>query len=54
MIVRSGPQEKEAMQLADNFAISDQCRWVRRVPHTDVAKYLNQMDVYVASSRLES
>ena len=42
------------MQLADNLAISDQCRWVRRVPHTDVAKYLNQMDVYVALSRLDS
>lgn len=41
------------MQLADNLAISDQCRWVRRVPYTDVAKYLNQMDVYVALSRLE-
>lgn len=42
------------MQLADNLAISDQCRWVRRVPHTDVPKYLNQMDVYVALSRLDS
>lgn len=54
MIVGSGPQEKELMQLADNLAISDQSRWVRRVPHTDVPKYLNQMDIYVALSRLDS
>jgi glycosyltransferase involved in cell wall biosynthesis len=54
MIVGSGPQEKELMQLAENLGISDQCQWVPRVPHTDVPKYLNKLDIYVALSRQES
>lgn len=54
MIVGGGPQEKELKDLAARLKIQERCLWAGRVPHHDVPKYLNQLDIYVALSRLES
>lgn len=54
LIVGGGPQERELKLLSKKLQISNNCTWVGNTPHHEVPKYLNQIDIYVALSRLES
>lgn len=54
MIVGDGPQKQELKQLAEVLGVSEQCIWVGKVLHSEVPKHLNQFDIYVALSRMES
>lgn len=54
MVVGGGPQENELKSLAAQLKIQGRCLWTGRVPHQDVPQYLNQLDIYVALSRLDS
>lgn len=53
-IIGDGPQREELQQLAHNLNIMDVTVFVGRVAHTQVAKELAKLDVYVALSRLDS
>ena len=54
MLVGEGSQRKELEALAKELNIDQVTTFVGAVPHKDVPHYLNQMDVYVAASRLDS
>jgi glycosyltransferase involved in cell wall biosynthesis len=54
LIVGGGPQKKELNDLAQNLGINEQCIWAGQIPHAEVPRYLNQLDIYVALSKLES
>lgn len=54
MIVGDGSQKKELESLAQQLKIRDITNFVGAVPHQQVPHYLNQMDIYVAASRLDS
>jgi glycosyltransferase involved in cell wall biosynthesis len=54
LIVGGGPQRQELEQLARDIGVADRTEFAGQVPHEDVPDYLNQFDVYVALSRLES
>lgn len=54
MIVGKGSKEKELKQFAERLGISRETTFVGGVPHTDVVKYQNMLDIYVALSRSES
>lgn len=54
MIIGSGPQEKELKKLSELLGISKKCVWKGRVPHGEVPRFLNKLDIYVALSRLDS
>jgi glycosyltransferase involved in cell wall biosynthesis len=54
MIVGDGSQKKELESLAQQLNIQNITNFVGAVPHEQVPHYLNQMDIYVAASRLDS
>ena len=53
-IVGDGKQRKELESLARQLKIADVTNFVGAVPHDRVPDYLNQFDIYVAASRLDS
>lgn len=54
LIVGGGPQCWELKQLARDLGVANRTEFAGQVPHEDVPDYLNQLDVYVALSRLVS
>jgi len=54
IIVGGGPEEQKLKGMADYLGISDHCRWIGKVPHSEVQNYLNMFDVFAALSRSES
>lgn len=54
IIVGDGVQRKELESLTQQLKINHVTNFVGAVPHQQVPDYLNQMDVYVAASRLDS
>ena len=54
IIVGDGNQRRELESLAQQLKIQDVTQFVGAVPHDRVPDYLNQMDIYVAASRLDS
>lgn len=54
LIVGGGPQEKELKLLSEKLQISKNCTWVGKIPNHEVPRYLNQINIYVALSRLDS
>ncbi|WP_263808902.1 glycosyltransferase [Salinibacter sp.] len=54
LIVGGGPQRSDLQQLSNDLGVGDKTTFAGRVPHEDVPDYLNQLDIYVAMSRLES
>lgn len=53
-IVGRGPDRVELESLVGRLGLTDVTRFTGRVPHDDVPTYLNQLDVYVAPSRMQS
>jgi len=53
-IVGDGNQRTELESLAQQLKIDHVTNFVGAVPHQQVPQYLNQMDIYVAASRLDS
>ena len=54
MIVGDGTQQPELESLAQQLEIASVTNFVGGVPHEKVPHYLNQLDIYVAASRLDS
>ena len=54
IIVGDGEQRRELESLAQQLEIQDVTQFIGAVPHDRVPDYLNQMDIYVAASRLDS
>ena len=54
IVVGDGKQRQELESLAQYLKIQDVTQFVGAVPHDRVPDYLNQMDIYVAASRLDS
>ncbi len=54
LIVGGGPDETKLKNLARELNIADITTFCGRVPHEEVPKYLNSMDIYVAVSVSES
>jgi glycosyltransferase involved in cell wall biosynthesis len=53
-LVGDGPQRSELEQLVAQLGIGGLTEFVGRVPHRDVPERLNELDIYVAASRIES
>ena len=53
-IVGDGPQRYELEQLARTVGVADVTSFVGAVPHDRVPSELNELDIYVAVSRLDS
>lgn len=53
-LVGPGNQIDELQQLTSNLEISERVRFIGKVPHIDVPKWLSRFDVYVAPSILDS
>ena len=53
-LVGEGKQREELETLVKELKIDTVTTFVGAVPHKDVPRYLNQMDIYVAASRLDS
>lgn len=53
-VVGGGPQEAELRTLAGSLGVADRVRFIPRVPHDRVPAVLNDLDVFVALSRLDS
>lgn len=53
-LVGEGPQIDELRNLAEKLGIASATTFVGRVPHSEVPKELDKMDIYAALSRLES
>lgn len=54
MTVGSGSREKEYRDLALKLDIYKYCEFAGKVPHSEVPKWLQKMEVFVALSRLHS
>ena len=54
ILVGDGFQRKELEALAKKLEVDRVTTFVGAVPHEEVPNYLNQMDIYVAASRLDS
>ena len=54
IIVGDGKQRQELESLAQQLKIQDVTQFIGAVPHDRVPDYLNQMNIYVAASRLDS
>jgi len=54
LLVGEGPQQAELQALAQALGVRDRVRFVGAVPHAQVPQWLQQMDIYVAASRLDS
>lgn len=53
-IVGGGPQEKELKQLAMSLHLGQVVDWLGPVPHAEVPQHLQQLDLYVALSTVDS
>lgn len=53
-LVGPGNQVEELIELAHNIGIIKRVRFIGKVPHVDVPKWLNRFDIYVAPSILDS
>lgn len=54
VIAGEGPDLNKLLSLAKKLNLSDSVRFLGRIPHDEVPKILNSMDIYVALSRLDS
>ena len=54
LIVGDGSQKSKLKSLAHKLGLQNHAVFVGAVPHEEVPHYLNQMDIYVAVSRLDS
>ena len=54
LIVGGGPQQAELVDLVKSLNLDAVTHFSGRVSHDDVPRVLNQLDIYVALSRLES
>jgi len=54
LIVGDGPQRDELVQLATQLGISNRTNFAGAVAHAEVPRWLHQLDIYAAPSRLES
>jgi len=54
LIVGDGPERKRLEALSRQLGIDTKSTFVGAVPHREVSRYLNQLDVYIALSRYES
>ena len=54
LIVGDGPQREDLVQLAAQLGIAERTQFIGAVAHTDVPRWLNQLDIYAAPSRLDS
>jgi L-malate glycosyltransferase len=54
LIAGGGPDENSLKELAEAVGVADITTFAGQVPHAEVPKYLNKLDIYVALSRLES
>ncbi|RKQ85532.1 glycosyltransferase [Brockia lithotrophica] len=54
LIVGDGPERKRLEALSRHLGIDKRTTFVGAVPHREVTRYLNQLDVYIALSRYES
>jgi L-malate glycosyltransferase len=54
LIVGSGPQRDELVQLAAQLGVSERTQFVGAVAHSEVPGWLHQLDIYAAPSRLDS
>lgn len=53
-LVGPGNQTQELKALAEELGVGERVRFIGKVPHTDVPKWLNRFDVYAAPSILDS
>lgn len=54
LVVGSGEQESDLKELARELGIAEATTFVGAVPHADVPRWLNKLDIYAAPSRLDS
>jgi glycosyltransferase involved in cell wall biosynthesis len=54
MIVGDGSQRNELTELVKHHQIQDKVDFVGRVANSDVPKFINQMDVFAITSKVES
>jgi glycosyltransferase involved in cell wall biosynthesis len=54
MIVGDGSQKNELTELVKHHQIEDKVDFVGRVPNCDVPKFINQMDIFAITSKVES
>jgi glycosyltransferase involved in cell wall biosynthesis len=54
MIVGDGSQRVELTELVKHHQIEDKVDFVGRVANSDVPKFINQMDIFVITSKVES
>jgi L-malate glycosyltransferase len=54
LIVGDGPQRSELQALAADLQLEKHVQFVGAVPHHEVPHWLQQLDIYVAPSRLDS
>jgi|SRR5690554_3966193 len=54
VLVGGGPQENELKELTINLGIDKYVSFVGAVPHSEVPRWLNSFDIYVALSQSES
>jgi glycosyltransferase involved in cell wall biosynthesis len=54
LIVGDGPQREQLVKLATALGIERCTQFVGAVPHSDVPRWLEQMDIFIAPSRLDS
>lgn len=54
LIVGDGTQKKEMELLSDQLGIKNITSFIGAIPHSDVPKYLNKLDIYCAPSIRES
>lgn len=54
LIIGGGPDRSSLENLAAEIGIMDATEFTGPVPHEEAAKYLNSMDIYVATSRKDS
>lgn len=53
-IAGSGPQQADLQALVNRLELNAMTEFVGQLPHATVPDYLNQLDIYVAASRLDS
>jgi glycosyltransferase involved in cell wall biosynthesis len=54
LIVGDGLQRDELVQLAAQLGVAERTQFVGAVPHADVPRWLHQLHIYAAPSRLDS
>ena len=53
-IVGDGSEKKKLQKLAMSLGIESDCRFIGRVPHKEVHRWIQKFDVFAALSRLDS